>query len=196
MTSVIEIKCPGCGAPVSTETKECEYCHRPIVISTFNNVAGMPLPELNKYTKSYEATLKEHPENSEINMSVAFCYLKLNIYEKALEYFLKTVEGDFSNSEAYFYAAICVLAGRKPFVVMRPEIDKIQEYINAAISIEPKGIYYYFLAFIKHDYFKRKFLKTSPTYQEALQLAHSTGYSENDTTELFSILKIEKPNGF
>ena len=79
---------------------------------------------------------------------------------------------------------------------MRPEIDKIEEYINAALMIEPRGIYYYFLAYIKYDYFNRKFFKTSPTYQEALVMAEQAGYSPFDAEQLFAILGVERPAGF
>lgn len=34
--TVIEMNCPGCGARVSTGQSECEWCHKPIIISTFN----------------------------------------------------------------------------------------------------------------------------------------------------------------
>lgn len=40
---VIDMKCPGCGAPTSTGETTCKYCHRPVIISTFNSVYSMPL---------------------------------------------------------------------------------------------------------------------------------------------------------
>ena len=103
---------------------------------------------------------------------------------------------NFDNSETFFYAAVCLLKGRKAFLCNRPEIDKIEEYINAAIMIEPRGVYYYLLAYIKFDYFNRKFFKTSPTYQEALAMAQQQGYSPFDAEQLFGILGVERPNGF
>lgn len=60
--------------------------------------------------------------------------------------------------------------------------------------IEPRGIYYYFLAYIKYDYFSRKFFNTSPTYQEALTLAQQAGVSEFDIEQLFLILNVDKPD--
>lgn len=99
-------------------------------------------------------------------------------------------------SETFFYAAICLLKGRKAFLLNRTEIDKAEEYINAAIMIEPRGIYYYFLAYIKYDYFSRKYFKTSPTYQEALKMAQQQGFSPYDAEQLFSILGVEKPSVF
>lgn len=194
--TVIEINCPGCGARVSTGQAECDWCHKPIIISTFNSVYAMPMPEVNKFAGAYRKALEDNPENQELNNSVAMCYLKLKLYDKALPAFEKAMEDNFDNSETFFYAAVCLLKGRKAFLLTRPEIDKIEEYINAALMIEPRGVYYYLLAYIKYDYFNRKFFKTSPTYQEALAMAQQQGYSPFDAEQLFSILGVEKPNGF
>ena len=54
-------------------------------------------------------------------------------------------------------------------------------------------IYYYFLAYIKYDYFARKSYITSPNYEETLLLAKQAGFTELDATQLFDILHIEKP---
>ena len=194
--TVIEMNCPGCGARVSTGQSECEWCHKPIIISTFNSVYSMPMPEVNKFAGAYRQALAENPDNQELNNSVAMCYLKLKLYDKALPAFEKAMEDNFDNSETFFYVAVCLLKGRKAFLCNRPEIDKIEEYINAAIMIEPRGVYYYLLAYIKYDYFNRKFFKTSPTYQEALAMAQQQGYSPFDAEQLFGILGVERPNGF
>ena len=156
----------------------------------------MPMPEVNKIAGAYRKALAENPDNQELNNSVAMCYLKLKLYDKALPAFEKAMEDNFDNSETFFYAAVCLLKGKKAFLLTRPEIDKIEEYINAAIMIEPRGIYYYLLAYIKYDYFSRKFFKTSPTYQEALVMAQQQGYSPFDVEQLFGILGVDKPNGF
>jgi len=193
---IVNINCPGCGARASTGQAVCEWCHQPIIISTFSSVYSMSMPEVNKYANEYRKALNENPDNTDLNNSVAMCYLKLKLYDKALPAFEKAMEDNFDNSETYFYSAVCLLKGRKAFLLLRPEIDKIEEFINAALMIEPRGIYYYLLAYIKNDYFSRKFFKTSPTYQEALIMAEQAGYSPFDSEQLFGILGVDKPTGF
>ncbi len=194
MSEVIEIKCPGCGARLQIDQKECEYCHAPVVISTMSDIFSMPAQNISKYSKSYESDLSENPDNAELNNSLAFCYLKLGFYDKALAKFDKAIEQNLNNSETYIYAAACVLAGRKPFLTPRSDIDRIEQYINAALMIEEKGLYRYFQAYIKYDYYKRKFFKTSPTWEECLVQAKSEGFSPTDVNQLFSILKQEIPD--
>ncbi len=190
----IDIRCPGCGAPTSTSEKTCKYCYRPIIISTFNSVYSMPLPEVNKYANTYRSVLGQNPDNTEINNSIAMCYLKLKLYDKAQAAFEKAVESDFDNSETYFYAAVCLLKGKKAFLAQRADIDKAVEYINAALTIEPRGIYYYFLAYIKYDFFERKYLNTTPNYRDCVQMAYSIGISDTDKEMLFNILGVAVPN--
>ncbi len=192
-TQVVDLKCRGCGAPVSIDEKVCKYCGGPISVSTFNSVNGMALPLVNKYANSYRADLQNNPNDMGANKAIAYCYLKLKMYDKALECFEKAVVDNFDDSEVYFYAAICCLKGKKAFVTPRADIDKIDEYMNAATMIEPKGIYYYFWAYVKYDYFKRKFLNTSPNYIELLNNAELYQVSDLDKTELFQILNVENP---
>lgn len=194
MPGVINITCPGCGARVHISQKECEYCHAPVIVSSMSDVFNMPTMNIGKYQKSYENELRENPGNAEINNSLAFCYLKMGFYNRALEKFDAAIEQSLNNSETYLYAAVCILAGRKPFLTPRPDIDKIENYINAALMIEEKGLYRYFQAYIKYDYFKRKFFKTAPTWEECLAQAKVDGISPSDVNQLFSVLKQEKPS--
>lgn len=194
MPEIVELKCPGCGARVQINQKECEYCHSPIIVSSMSDIFNMSAANISKFSKSYESDLQENPDNAELNNSLAMCYLKMGFYEKALEKFDKAIEHDLNNPETYIYAAVCVLAGRKPFLTPRPEIDRIEKFINAALMIEEKGLFRFFQAYIKYDYFKRKFFKTSPTWEECLAKARADGLSPTGVNQLFSILKQEIPS--
>jgi tetratricopeptide (TPR) repeat protein len=148
---------------------------------------------VNQYAAAYREALQSEPNAKDLNGSAAMCYLKLKLYDKAIEAFDKAVADNFDNSETFFYAAICQLKGQKAFLVQREVINKVEEYINAALIIEPRGIYHYFLAYIKYDYFSRKFFNTSPTYQEALESANGAGVSPHDVEQLFGILGVSRP---
>ncbi len=190
---VLDIKCRGCGAALAIGDNECKYCGGPVNVSTFNSVAGMSLPLLNNYANSYSQDMRANPMDSNASKSAAYCYLKLKMYDNAVKCFEKAIATNFDDSEIYFYAAICCLGGKKAFLCQRPTIDKIQEYLNAAISIEPKGIYYYFLAYIKYDYFKRKYLNVTPNFEATLKMAVNCGVSEFDVKQLFELLGVDNP---
>ncbi len=193
---VVELKCSGCGARVAIGQTECEYCHKPVVISTFNSVYSMPAAMVNKYAGAYKKALSETPDNRVLNNSAAMCFLKLKLYDKAQQAFEKAMEDNFDNSETFFYGAICLLKGKKAFMTPRASINKIEEYINAALAIEPKGIYYYFYAYIKYDYFYRKKYNTEPTWEELFLKANEAGYTVYDKERLFEILSVPVPDAF
>lgn len=190
---VIDIRCPGCNAPVTTGMNTCEYCGSPVVISTFNSVMNMPGPKLQQLSRGYASNLRDNPNDPALNFSIGMIYLKLKKYEDAAKAFEKAIEDDFDNSEAYFYAAISMLGGKKPFLHLRPAINKMVENLNAANMIEPRGIYYYVLAYIKKDYFDRKFLNITPNYRAELAEANALGVSDVDIDMVFTACGLDKP---
>lgn len=191
---IVELECPGCGKAITTSTQQCPQCFREIVISTFNSVSGMSPLEINKQANAYRKAMVNNPNNQTLNMSIAFCFLKLKLYDKAIPCFEKAIEDNFDNSETYFYAAIALLKGKKAFLTPRPIIDKIEEYIQAAIMIEPKGIYHYFWAYIRYDHHFRKSYRMSPNYQDLLAQAKQIGLSQTDVRELYNILEVQRPD--
>lgn len=191
-----EITCRGCGAPLAIGDKECKYCHGPVNITSIQSVYDMPAPMLNKYANSYRKELANDPDNQETNKSIAFCYLKLKLYDKALPFFEKAAEENFDDSDLFLYTAVCMLKGKRPFLHQKKTIDAAIEYVNSACMIEDKGIYHYFAAYLKYDYYKMKGLRTSPDYSEELMLANQTGLPHNDVNILFEILGTDRPNGF
>ena len=156
----------------------------------------MPLGKINKYADFYRKSIADNPVNKDLQNSLAMCYLKLKLYSKAQEAFDKAIEENIDSSESYFYAAICLLAGRKPFLVPRPMINKAEEYLNAASALEPKGIYFYLMAFIRYDFHFRKHFRVTPNWEEYLIEAASYGYSVADVDSLFAILNVPKPDVF
>lgn len=190
----ININCPNCGAPVAADQERCEWCHSPIYITSFNSVFDMSMLQTNKYVSSYKKSLADDPNSKDLNTSLAFCFLKLKMYDEAYNAFSKAIVDNFDNSETYFYAAVALLKGKKAFLHTRPEIDKMIELINAAIMIENRGVYYYFLAYIKCDYFKRKFLNTTPDYRECLRQAQIHACSRGDIDHFYSVAGVDPVN--
>ncbi len=193
MLQAITMKCPYCGAAVTTETKTCEYCSNPVVIQDVKEIKKFTPVQINKYVSAYKETLAANPKDKLVNGSIAFCFLQLKLYDKAIEHFELAIEDNFENSDTYYYLCIAKLKGQKAFTTPRSEIDKILEYIHAAQQIEPKPIYYYFEAYIKYDFFKRKFLNVPPKYEDLLGTAKSTGLLPEDADAMFAMLGVEKP---
>jgi tetratricopeptide (TPR) repeat protein len=192
--NVVDLRCPGCGEPSSVNTKKCKYCGRDILISSFTSVYEMTSQDADKYVKSYKEVLQANPNDAQINTSIAMCYLKLKNYDKAIASFEKAMEDDFDNSETYFYAAVCLLKGKKAFLAPLAEVKKAEMYINSSLKIENRGIYYYYLAYLKYDFYERKHLNTSPTFREAISLAKGNNVTDYEIQTLFELLDVARPD--
>jgi len=191
----IELNCPSCGAPVSMDMKNCSYCQREIVITGFEKTGEMTLLDLNKRALGYRKALEQHPDNRDLNKSAAFCLLKLKNYDHALQCFEKAMVDNFDDSEIYFYAAVALLGGKEAFACPMAKIKKIEEYVNTAAMIENRPVYTYFLAYIKCDFYARKFLRTSPDFKQCYSNAVAMGLSEKDVAALYELLGVKRARG-
>lgn len=192
-SQVIALHCPSCGAPVSSGQSDCMYCGQPILVTTFTSVQEMPLPLVNRYASAYRSTLQEHPGHGQLHKAAALCFLRLQLHEQALAAFEQAMRCGFDDPETYLYAAVCLLKGRKAFLTPRREVEAAIGYLNAANLIEPRGITWYFLAYLRYDYFERKYLNTRPDYRECLRQARAYGVSPADIQALFSLLNVPAP---
>ena len=185
---VISLKCPNCNSGVDTSMKECPACDKPIIIRQASQTAAMPMPLVNKYLGAYRSLGNQYPENKDINTAIGICFLKLKMYDKALDAFEKAMPDNFDNAEPFYLAAVSLLQGKKAFLAPRASIDKIEEYLNAAAMIEMRPIFYYFMAYVKKDYFERKYLNTNPSWQELLQQAEEYGLQTCDVEEFHALI--------
>ena len=190
MEKVIKLECPGCGNLLAVEQKECDYCRGPIVISSFNEEYTV---NVQKCAETASILLSENPDKQHLNKFLAMCFLKLKKYDRALTAFDNAMNYEPYNPDIYYNAAISLLKGNKAFLAYRTDIDKILENLNAAIEIKPRGIYYYFLAYIKYDFFERRGKNTTPNWVETLQIAIQSDLQPDDTTQLFKVLQVEIP---
>lgn len=186
---VIDLPCPGCGAPSSTSDAICKYCGRPVVISSFSNLIGMGIPELKKHAGSYKSGLQQAPDDPTLNSALGMCYLKLGLYAEASDCLRKAMDEDIQNSETYFYAAVALLEGRKAFLTPMPTVRKAEEYLGAAVLLEGRGIYYLMLAYLAYDYDERKCLNRSVTYRDYLAQAVANHLTQTDTALLMEVLR-------
>ena len=193
---IVDMKCSGCGAGLSPSMVKCPYCKKPVVITSFNSVYAQDLPMLSQVSRDLDKDLRDgtSPELSgNIKFTLGGCYLKLRLYNKALQRFEEAIEENFDNPEASFYAAVSLLNGKKAFLTPMANIKKAIEYVNAALMVEERGVFHYFLAYLKLDFYARKYLRISPDWREELLMAQSTNLSPLDCDMLFDILGVERP---
>lgn len=198
VVKVIDLRCSGCGGALAVSERFCKFCGNAVVVSSFNSIYAATAQDVMMLARSLDKDLAAHPgdeDRGQINATQAFCYLKLQRYDDALVKFNAAVEENFDNPELYFYSAVCVFRGKKAFLVPLSDIKLAIGYINSALMIENRGLFHYFLAYIKLDFHARRCLRVSPSWQEGLAAAHSAApsVSPKDAEILFSILGVECP---
>ncbi len=196
----IVITCGCCGHQESyvlqKTSVKCRNCRQPIIPTDYMEAKQIPAPARTKQILLLNQVAASNPTSSEIPMALGLFYLSNGAYQYALPQFNKVIEMDPLNADAYFYLAVTLLGGNKPFLRTMPEILKIVENLNLAEQIEEKAVYFYLHAYIAYDYYKRKFMGCRPTYTELLAKANSLGMTGADVYNLFDLLKTEKPNNF
>lgn len=151
------------------------------------------LERICRLTKSQPAEVSE-PLHEYLKDGIRF--LRLQQYDFAKKCFNNAIAERISDPEAYFYAAVAALEGKRPFLAQRSAITEAEKYLKSAIEFSKNPVYYYFHAFIKHDYYERKKLNTHPSSHELLMEALPNGVTEDEQKALFEVLNIERPSDF
>ena len=114
-------------------------------------------------------------------------------YGEAVVHFEKAIETDGADDENYFFAAACLLGGREAFAAERDTVDRIEKYLREAVSINAKGIYSYFQAYIRYDYFRRRGIAMLPDFISYLLAAQKAGYSDAELACFWEMLNVVRP---
>jgi len=185
---VVDLKCPGCGSPSSTSQSTCDSCGRQLVITSFSTLHTITPGEVQDYLASYKGALEGDRTDPALNSAIGMCFLKTGAYERAVSHFETALSGSPSNSEPYFYLAVALLKGEKPFVQSRTVIRSCEGYCTSAERLEPRGIYFLTHAWIVADYYDRKFLNPPIPSSELVQQAKSALLTPTDVSTLEDVL--------
>lgn len=190
------LQCPSCFCTVSPNQEFCEYCGNKIVIESVADLSNIDAVSLRNYGKSYLKNIETgQGDPVEMEGALAFVFLKMKLYEKAEDHFSKAVDEFCTNPDLYYGWAISILRGKGAYGCYRETVDQAMSYLNAALCIEKKGIYYYFQAFIYFDYFYSKGYRMSPNYIDYLNLAINSGnLTRRDIEQLYELLNVQCPN--
>lgn len=134
--------------------------------------------------------------SADSTLTAAIRFLNYGMYPQATAGITQAMQTDVSNPDVYFYAAVALLGGKRPFLVDRASIKRAEEYLNVAISIGEKPLYSLLLAYIKLDYYEKKMLRSVPDHRSLLAEARKRGITAAETEQLFKLLRTERPVGF
>ncbi len=120
-------------------------------------------------------------------------HLRLGLHAKALEDFRLAMNGDAENPDLYYLSSVATLSGRKAFLAPLARIREAEELIQAALRLEQRGVFHYFLAYVSSDYYERKSLKAPTPWRLSLARAWSLGVTHDEIDSLFKLLSVKDP---
>jgi len=184
------LECPQCGTPVKQGSKTCDRCYSEYIITSVSGLKKFDDSGIKKYLKAYESSLKIGGESAELYTAMGICQLKRKMYSYALTYFEKAIALLPDEGDVYYYAAISVFNGKRPFMAQLSNVKKAVEYVDTALNFSEEGIYYYLKHLIHNDYYEKKHLNCSPSSSELLSLSRQYGLGENDAEDVRNFLSL------
>lgn len=172
------LHCPNCGANLSVEDTVCKYCNSPIYIRRFEETFSCS-ERIQEMISFYKGNCISDNNLAASELSLAICYLYIKQYDLALTNINEAISSDLSNPFTYYYKAICLFRGKRPFKVNRSVINEAETCLQTALSIHEYSEFYFLWAIIRYDYYYRKCFNISPEFQELLKkIDWEANYSE------------------
>lgn len=182
------LKCPNCGASVSINQTECDYCSSRLFISSFYSIPYFTDDMLRQQMRD---EYKFEDETLEL-LSKALCFLKLRMFKEAEEIYRRIISENIMNDECFFLLCIAMLEGKKPFLHKKNEIDEMILYIENAILLNPKGIYYLVYSYLVKDYYEKKKMRYRNTSAYCMQKSIELGVSEGEKQIIKQLISWEE----
>lgn len=135
-------QCQQCGKILAPGVTECGKCHtkhamQPTVVNPLRFTAAQAAD----YRAQFQEQVAACPKDSNAQFAMGLTYLGLRNYELADEYLIKAVQLTPSNPDVYYYTALALFHHRSVMNLSKAEMDRIEEWLNTAIQMQPKRKY-------------------------------------------------------
>lgn len=175
-----------------TPQKKVKHQHN-LCIEKVSNIKE--ISDLKKCLNFHEHRSQAYQNNSTAFAIAGICHLKLKCYHMANRYFEKALDNITVNSEVFYYAALSLFEGKKPFMHTLDSVEKANCYIEQAISLaeindnrQCLNKYYCLAKFIYQDYFERKHMRCRKL-ESLLRNLDNNFFSEREIEEILNYFK-------
>ena len=196
--SVSILECPNCAATdIRPGQSFCHWCRSALIISDFSSIYSMNLGAYQEYANKLKDSENNYMSNGmqgDYESSLGMVYLKRGNTALAVSSFQKAAESGIQNPETYFYMGIAMLDRKRPFLNNKNTVTGAMNYIETALNMEKKGIYYFTAAFLEYDFYVMKHLRPPKSINEYLGNARKFGVTQNDLKMVFDMMNCTVPN--
>jgi hypothetical protein len=120
-------------------------------------------------------------------------HLRLGLHAKALEHLRLAMNAGAQSPDLYYLSAVATLDGKKAFLASLARIREAEHLIHAAVMLENRGVFHYFLAYLGFDYYRRRSLNAPTPWPASLARAWSLGMTQKEIDSLFELLSVNDP---
>jgi len=150
----------------------------------------MGFANLQKYAQCYQ-NMSSAGNNDKAEYSRGLCCLATAQFEEAAAAFRKTIQLNPTNPEYFFYLAIALLEGKRPYSLPLAVIKDAERQLGFAMKMGGNGIYFYLAAYIKKDFYEKRFFRTDKTSAQLLAEARQRGLPNGDIMALNQLFEKE-----
>ena len=186
MATLESYQCKGCGSPLDKESlKKCPYCGSSNVLKSDVNPLNMNQDMAQKYVEFFKQKTDSNPKDTNSLFAMGLLYLGLKNYELAQRNFKNAIDLSPLESDMYYYYALSLIHGKSIKSLDNQVINRIEEYLSTAISMQVKCKYLLFQMAIKQEYYVGNGFKYEGESPEELY-EKSKEYSSTEVDELLS----------
>lgn len=186
----VAFQCPQCQAPISANTKKCEYCQSEIFVSSVAYLSTKDSGVISRYLSSYQTLLNENPRNLEANVGVGVCFLIRGLYQEAQPYFVMATNIDLSCSHGYYYRTLCDIA-ELPYerLDIKIMLEKLK-YLKLAYDIDTQPHFAFLIKKIVNKFYLDNYLRVPKIVRDVYnsELDLST-ISESELSKINDLIK-------
>jgi len=185
MSKIKILSCSSCGASLSPNAMQCEYCDNVNVISKETSPFKLNSILSKQYLNSTE--LSQDTFNS------ALLHLNLKNYTIATKLLEKEIENNPINADAYYYCAISLTNGKRIKSLSYSTLKQVNSYVNTAIELNENSKFYLLAAIVNYDFFMENgMIVPEPNYNFLLKKTKELILQNDDLEYLKNIIEIPK----
>lgn len=163
-----------------------------INISTFSEFSSIDEKTKAKLLVTYQSAIGSASNSAQLNLAVGLHYLDSGLYTESIEALQLARRSDPLNKNVLYYLALATVAGKPLRSATLTEIREAEEYLRAAMQLQPAPAHYYYLwCLIKLDFYQANgFRETAPPIDKLFLLAQNSDLAIEEIKLLLSNVNV------
>ncbi len=195
---VVSLECPRCGAPVGRNDRMCGHCKSPMYVKSVKEVTTVirsgkqdknPQQIMNDYINFYNKKLLQDESHLDSLLALGLFYIETKQGEKAIEKLEKAKDLSPATASIYFYLALAMVFKRRPRVMTKMEVQKVEEQLEAVRCIDSEfGVADLLLGAVKYDFYIMNGLRPpAPGHDELIKSARNKYLDPDDAAKMLEL---------